>query len=172
MGAYGYIELSESEDEQLRGIEQSQHLKAKVRLRAQVIRLSNQQWTLRAIASYVGRSYCSVRRDLDRWRTRGMEGLADGEQSGKPRKLSDAALKYLQGLLGQDRDWNAQQLCDQLQQHMAIEVDDESMRRYLHELGYGWKRTRYVPAGQPKSEQLLAFQNRIEVLKKRLKRAR
>jgi transposase len=88
-----------------------------------------------AIAEQVGRSYVSVKRDLDRWEGRGIEGLADGSKPGKPRSLSPELLGYIQGLLVEDRDWNARQLCEGLEKDKRIELNDESMRRYLHELG-------------------------------------
>lgn len=170
MGIYRYVKLTVAEDQKLRELEQSQHLNLKVRLRAQEIRLSNQDWSIIEIAEHVGRSYVSVKRDLDRWELRGIEGLADGSKPGKPRSLSTELVTYIQGLLSEDRDWNARQLCEHLQKDKGIELNDESMRRYLHELGYSWKRTRYVPAGQAKAERLEAFQRTLERLKKSRKR--
>jgi uncharacterized protein YerC len=61
------IKLSEQEDRQLREIEHDPCLKRKVRLRAQVLRLSNRGSNMAAIASYTGRSTASIARGLDRW---------------------------------------------------------------------------------------------------------
>jgi hypothetical protein len=69
------IKLTEEEDNQLRQIEQSAHLREKVRLRAQVLHLSHRGSNIGEIASYTGRSRASVARDLDRWVERGLEGL-------------------------------------------------------------------------------------------------
>ena len=70
-----HIRLTEEEDARLREIEQDPHLKPKVRLRAQVLRLSNRGSNMEKIASYTGRSPASVARDFDRWTERGLEGL-------------------------------------------------------------------------------------------------
>ena len=51
-----FIRLTEEEDIQLRQIEQDPHLKPKVRLRAQVLRLSHRGYNMRSIAAYTGRS--------------------------------------------------------------------------------------------------------------------
>jgi uncharacterized protein YerC len=70
------IKLTEEEDDQLREIEQSPHLRGKVRLRAQVLRLSHRGSNIEAIASYTGRGRASIARDLDRWVEWGAGGLA------------------------------------------------------------------------------------------------
>lgn len=61
------IKLTGEEDDQLREFEQNPYLKPKVRLRAQVLRLSHRGSNMSAIASYTGRSRASVARDLERW---------------------------------------------------------------------------------------------------------
>ena len=61
-----HIRLTEEEDGQLREIEQDPYLKPKVRLRAQVLRLSNRGSNMKKIASYTGRSAASIARDFDR----------------------------------------------------------------------------------------------------------
>lgn len=76
-----YILLSEAEDKQLREIETNEALHKKVGLRAQVVRLSHRQLSAEEIAVYIGRSYRSVLRDLQRWEEQGVEGLADKKQS-------------------------------------------------------------------------------------------
>jgi transposase len=62
-----HIELTYEEDENLREVEQNPHLRNKVRLRAQVLRLSGRGSNMAQIASYTGRSPTSIARDLDRW---------------------------------------------------------------------------------------------------------
>src|SRR5215210_289447 len=74
-----YIRLTEEEDVRLRQIEQAPHyFKPKVRLRAQVLRLSHRGSNVRTISAYTGRSRASIGRDLDRWEERGFEGFLDG----------------------------------------------------------------------------------------------
>jgi transposase len=83
-----HIRLTEEDDDRLRQIEQDPYLKPKVRLRAQVLRLSNRGSNMEKIASYTGRSSASVARDFDRWAERGVEGLADGAAPGNPPRIS------------------------------------------------------------------------------------
>ncbi len=61
-----FVRLTEEEDDRLRQIEQDPLLKTKVRLRAQVLRLSHRGSNMAAIAAYTGRSRASVHRDLAR----------------------------------------------------------------------------------------------------------
>src|SRR5215204_6352123 len=88
------IKLTEEQDNHLREIEQDSYLKPKVRLRAQVLRLSNRGSNIRAIASYTGRSRASIARDLDRFRRRGLEGLADGTAPVMLPRLTRSTLLY------------------------------------------------------------------------------
>src|SRR5215203_1888709 len=88
------IKLTEEQDNHLREIEQDSYLKPKVRLRAQVLRLSNRGSNIRAIASYTGRSRASIARNINRWRRRGLEGLADGTAPGNPPSITQNAICY------------------------------------------------------------------------------
>ena len=54
------IELTDEEDEKLREVEQDPHLRNKVRLRAQVLRLSGRGSNMSQIASYTGRRPTSI----------------------------------------------------------------------------------------------------------------
>jgi transposase len=100
-----HIRLTREEDDQLRKIEQDPYLKPKVRLRAQVLRLSNRGSNMEKIASYTGRSPASVARDLDRWRERGLEGLADGTAPGNPPRITEEAKTFLREKLSEQRTW-------------------------------------------------------------------
>ncbi len=77
-----FVRIESEEDARLREVEQDPLLKQKVRLRAQVRRLSGRGESVGRIAAYTGRSEASVLRDLDRWERRGFEGLADGTAPG------------------------------------------------------------------------------------------
>jgi len=66
-----FIGLEAEEDARLREIEYDLHIKPRVRLRAQVLRLSNWGATIEQIAAYTSRSRVSVGRDFDRWEERG-----------------------------------------------------------------------------------------------------
>ena len=87
-GKSQHFTLSGEEDEQLRRFEQSEHLRLKVQLRAQVVRLNAAGWSRRRIAHHTGRTYGTVCQDLKRWHERGVEGLADAPATNRPEKLT------------------------------------------------------------------------------------
>lgn len=160
------IQLTNDEDIRLREIEQNPHLKRKVRLRAQVVRLSHRGDTVRQIAAYTGRSHTSIRRDFDRWAQHGVAGLTDGTAPGNPPRITVAVKGYLQERLGEDRTWTAGQLAEAVAERFGITVSAEALRQHLHMLGYHWKRTRYVPSKPPDPEQERAARETLGRLKK------
>ena len=86
-----FIELSEAENEQLRVLEQNACINAKVRLRAQILRLSNQGMSLEQLSEQVVRNYETLRRTFDRWEREGYAGLADYyEAHGRKPVITDA----------------------------------------------------------------------------------
>ncbi len=161
-----HIQLTQEEDAQLREIEQDPYLKPKVRLRAQVLRLSNRGSNMEKIASYTGRSAASVARDLDRWRERGLEGLADGAAPGNPPRITQEARRCMEERLTEERTYNATQLAEVLQEEFSIVVTPEAVRQHLHSMGYSWKRTRYVPNKPPDPDQEREAREELQRLKK------
>ena len=124
-----HIRLTEEEDARLREIEQDPYLKPKVRLRAQVLRLSNRGSNMETIASYTGRSPASVARDFDRWRERGLEGLADGRAPGNPPRITEEIKEYMEERLSEERTWNATQLAEVLKESFGVQVTPEAVRQ-------------------------------------------
>src|SRR5918995_3054612 len=108
------IELTDEQDERLREVEQNPHLRNKVRLRAQVLRLSGRGSNMAQIASYTGRSPTSIARDLDRWSERGLEGLADGAAPGNPPRITERMEAFMEEKLSEEKErtWNATQLAE------------------------------------------------------------
>ena len=148
-----FVRLGSEEDRQLREIEQNPLLKPKVRLRAQVLRLSGRGESVERIAAYTGRSRASVCRNFDRWEQRGFEGLADGSAPGNPPRVTEEARVLLKEKLSEERTWNATQLVEVIEERFRIEVTPEAIRQHLLAMGYRWKRTRYVPSRPPDPEQ-------------------
>jgi hypothetical protein len=97
-----FIQLTAEEDDRLREIEQDPLLKPKVRLHAQVLRLSNRGEGVEQIASYTGRSQAGVLRDPDRWEGRGLEGLADGSAPGNPPPITGEARTFMEQRLSEE----------------------------------------------------------------------
>lgn len=160
------IELTEKEDDQLREIERNPHLREKVRLRAQVLRLSGRGSNIEEIASYTGRGRASIARDLDRWSERGFEGLADGSAPGNPPLITEEVREYMRGRLAEERTWNATQLAEALEEEFSLTVTPEAVRQHLLSMGYSWKRTRYAPAKEPDVEEEREAREELEGLKK------
>ena len=166
MSAKRFIKLTAEEDERLRKVEQAAGLRAKVRLRATVLRLSNQGWDIKRLVQYSGRSRWSILRDFDRWEALGVEGLTDGAPPGNPLQVSEEVRAFLWEKLKEDRAWNAGQLADEVAQRFTLQVHPQTIRHHLHLMGYVWKRTRYVPAQAPDPEAEHAARAALETLKR------
>jgi transposase len=166
MPASRHIQLTEKEDRQLREIEQGSHFREKVRLRAQVLRLSNRGMNLSAIASHTGRSRYSIARDLQRFSERGLEGLADGRAPGNPARITGEVRDYMRRRLQEERTWNATQLAEAVEGRFSLSVTPEAVRQHLLAMGYSWKRTRYVPSKEPDPDEEREAKEELEGLKK------
>jgi transposase len=167
-----YIRLTDEEDLRLREIEQAPYFEPKVRLRAQVLRLSHRGSNVQTISAYTARSRASIARDLDRWEERGFEGLLDGAAPGNPPRTTQEARTFMEGKLSEERTWNATQLAEALYESFGVEVTPEAVRQHLHSMGYSWKRTRYVPSKPPDPDEEREAAEELEALKKGLKKER
>lgn len=168
-----HIQLTDEEDRQLREIEQGAHFRPKVRLRAQVLRLSNRGMNLSAIASHTGRSRYSISRDLDRFEERGFEGLVDGRAPGNPPRITTEMEACMEKKLSEEeRTWNATQLAEALKEGFSVVVTPEAVRQHLHSMGYSWKRTRYVPNKAPDPDEEREAREELEALKRGRPKAR
>jgi transposase len=119
-----------------------------------------------AIASYTGRSSQSVGRDLDRWRERGIEGLADGSPPGRAPRVTEEMRVFMEERLSEERTWNATQLAEALAESFGLGLTPEAVRQHLLSMGYSWKRTRYAPAKDPDPEEEREARKELEELKK------
>jgi transposase len=165
-----YIRLTEEEDVRLREIEQAPYFKPKVRLRAQVLRLSRRGSNMQTISAYTGRSRASIGRDLDRWEERGFEGLLDGTAPGNPPRVTEEARTFMESKLCEERTWNATQLAEALGESFGVEVTPEAIRQHLRSMGYSWKRARYVPSKLPDPDEEREAAEELEALKKGLEK--
>ncbi len=160
------IRLTEQEDARLREIEQAPYFKPKVRLRAQVLRLSHRGSNLQTVSAYTGRSRASVGRDLDRFEERGFEGLFDGRAPGNPPRITEEMRSFMETKLREERTWNATQLAEVLAESFGVDLTPEAVRQHLRSMGYSWKRTRYVPNKPPDPEQEREAREELEELKR------
>lgn len=165
-GKSQHLKLNAEEDAQLRHIEQSPHLKPKVRLRASVVRLNAAGWSRRKIAEHTGRTYGTICQDLGRWHERSMEGLADGVASNQPEKINPDMRAFILEKLQEERTWTCNQLTEAVLEAFGIKVGREAMRLRILAMGYCWKRTRYVPCHEVNPELLREHQASLETLKR------
>jgi len=152
------IHLTPEEDARLRELETNPVVPFKVRRRAQAVRLAAQGWTAPRIARYLGLDRTTLHRDLRRWLDRGIEGLADGKPPGAKPRWTPAMSAFLRELLEGEEAWTAPRLLEALQERFFVTFHPGTVRRKLLEMGYRWKRTRYVPTGKPTAEERERFE--------------
>jgi transposase len=105
----------------------------------------------------VGRAFALSRRSVHRWvevylRRRCRADLLDAPRPGRPRAADDLAKARLAELLAQDphtlgyraTTWTAALLTTYLTEEGGCPMSERTLRRYLHEGGWRWKRPRYV----------------------------
>lgn len=166
-----FVRLTLEQDAQLRDVEKNPLLNAKVRLRASIVRLSNQNFSLSRLCLHFGRSERAVRNDLRRYEQHGLAGLADGKSPGAPSLFTAEMTAFVQEKLLEDRIWNCALLLDATLKRFGVRVERETMRLKVRSLGYSWKRTKYVPSKTPNPEVLAEHQASLETLKKGLEQA-
>lgn len=64
---------------------------------------------------------------------------------------------FLQELLQGEEAWTAPRLLEALKRRFFVTFHPGTVRRKLLEMGYLWKRTRYVPTGKPREEEVEGF---------------
>jgi len=134
----------------------------KVRRRAQAVRLAAQGWTAPRIARHLGLDRTTLHRDLRRWLERGIEGLEDGKPPGARPRWTPAMSAFLGELLAGEEAWTAPRLQEALERRFFVTFHPGTVRRKLLEMGYRWKRTRYVPTGKPTAEERERFAAALE----------
>ena len=76
--------LTEHEERRLRDLIASRHNPQMIGLRAQVILLSSQKWSVPRISQHLGLHHHSVRTRIRRFNNQGLDGLVDRPRSGRP----------------------------------------------------------------------------------------
>ncbi len=151
------IHLTPVQEAQLRELETNPVVPHKVRRRAQAILLAAQGWTAPRIARRLGLDRTTLHRDLRRWLERGIEGLEDGKPPGARPRWTPAMSAFLRELLRGEEAWTAPRLLEALERRFFVTFHPGTVRRKLLEMGYRWKRTRYVPTGKPREEEVEGF---------------
>ncbi|AFZ67208.1 helix-turn-helix domain-containing protein [Deinococcus peraridilitoris] len=163
-----FLRLTAQQDNELRGIEQNPLLREKVRMRARIIRLSHQGFSLEQLAQHFGRNVETISQDLGRFEQHGINGLGDGQAPGQPAKITDEMVTFVQHKLAEQRVWNCELLSEAIKQQFQVTIQREAIRVKLHKLGYSWKRGRYSPTKAPDPAVVEAHDASIKTLKKGL----
>ena len=161
-----HLVLSPEEDAALRSLELSAGIHVKVRLRASIVRLNASGMAVPRLAQHFHRNQQSVHNDLDRYETRGIAGLTDGQHAGHPRRVTPEMETYLHERLAEPRVWNSTLLAEALMERFGVRVSRDAMRVRLLALGYSWKRGRYAPGKDPDPDVLHEHQASLATLKK------
>jgi transposase len=90
--------------------------------------------------------------------------LRDEDRSGRPPLLDEQAGDLLPALMGQSpqdlgyphANWTVPLLQQELERGLGLRPSDETVRRGLRQLGYVWKRPRYVLDPDPEREKKTA----------------
>jgi transposase len=128
---------------------------ADTRTRFQMILLAAERhWSTQQIATVVQRSHDAVLDVLKRFLAGGLAAIPRRTAPGRQRTISPAWEAELLRVIDDDphdhgvksANWTTQLLADYLQEKTGIAVDQETVRRHLHRLGYVCKRPVWVVA--------------------------
>lgn len=145
-----HVSLSASEEETLK--EMYHHAKKRrLRQRAHLILLSNQGYCQKEVAKIVGTSYPTARRHIHGYSVYGLAALYDQDIPGCPTELSLVQLNQMDiwlsdspRALGYNQsNWTARLMKYHIKKTFGIEISGETVRRYIHRLGYALVRPRH-----------------------------
>jgi transposase len=162
------LALTPEQDDQLMALELGQGIHPKARLRATIIRLVAQGWSVARIAKHYRRNLQSIHNDLNRYEEQGIMGLADKSPPGNKSKFTEEIILYVQELLKEDRIWNCTQIKESILKKFAISISPSRITAKLHDLGYSWKRCRYSPAETIDPQVVAEHKGELEALKRGL----
>lgn len=124
--------LKLEEDRTLWELSKARDISAKIRERAQVLRLSSQGWKVEKIANYLKCSTTTIRRTIHRWQDSGLGGLGDKPRPGRKKKWQEADLEIIEKRLREEeRSYSSQQLCPVLKSERKVELSERQLRRIL-----------------------------------------
>lgn len=160
------IEISQDDDNRLRDLETSPHTSPKARLRASILRLHRQGWSIPQLSRHFGRNRQAIHNDLTRFIERGIPGLADDCPPGQPPLVTPEIEQFLHKKLQEQRFWNAPLLCEEIEKQFRVVIRPRALANHLRRLGYSWKRARYSPAKKLDREVAQQHQVSLETLKR------
>lgn len=158
-----YVSLTQTQRDELTHL--SHQAIGRVALRAQMVLLSNRGFTVPQIATIHACGQDVVRIWLHRYQQQGVAGLDDEPRSGRPPKdplaglIVDAQASQSPPCSGHVQTcWSVSLLTAFLARRFRLVLSCSSVRRFLHRMGWRWKRPRLAPARKhdPEAEIKLA----------------
>jgi transposase len=149
--------------------------RAEVRQRCTVIRLLHWGHKPEKIAEMHAISKPTVYGWYDRWRSGGVEGLANRPKSGRPLKADDAYTAALLEVIDKDPSevgydftiWTAARLRSHLAKKTGIDLSESRFRALLKRKGYRYRRPKYDLSHLQDKEAKAKAAELLEELKKR-----
>ncbi|MDO4264255.1 MAG: winged helix-turn-helix domain-containing protein [Deinococcus sp.] len=160
------IAISVEDDDRLRELETSPHTHPKARLRASILRLHRQGWSVPQLSKHFGRNHQAIHNDLTRFALRGIPGLADECPPGRACLITPEIEQFLVEKLQEQRFWNAPLLGEEIEQQFKVVIRPRALANHLRRMGYSWKRARYSPAKKLDPEVAQQHQASLETLKR------
>jgi transposase len=127
---------------------------AETRTRYQMVLLAQQGWSATAIAPLVVRSHDTVSRVLRRYRAGGLDAVPHRPRPGRAATVTPAWQEELLRVIELDphdvgvpsANWTTGLLAEYLAKGTGVAVDAETVRHYLHRLGFVCKRPTWTVA--------------------------
>ena len=150
----------------------------RVRQRAQIIRLLHKGQKHAQIAELLSITDSQVYWWHQRWRSEGVDGLADRHRTGRPKAADEAYRQKLEETLATEPTafgyaftvWDSGRLMTHLEQETGIRVCEKTFRNILSEQDYVYRRPKHdLTSLQDKAAKAEAVEA-IEMLKKRPKK--
>jgi transposase len=136
------IVLGPAQQAELQALRRDRSLSPAERDRLEMVALSAAGWSVAAIAPHLGCHPETVRRLFRRVRAEGLAAVRQTRPGPPPdvarRQAVEAALR---DLLSRERTWTSAQLAEALVGR-GIRLSGRQVRRYVHGLGAGWRRTK------------------------------
>lgn len=147
------VSLTQTQRDELTNL--SHQAIGRVALRAQMVLLSDRGFTVPQIAAIHACGQDVVRTWLHRYEREGMAGLEDEPRSGRPLKVRltgpivDAQASQSPPCSGHVQTcWSVSLLTAFMARRFHLVLSCTSVRRWLHQMGWRWRRPRLAPARQ------------------------
>lgn len=124
---------------------------------------------MKGIGAYVGKSYDTIRTTFARWEKEGFAGLVDHyEHHGQAAIMTEEIQDFVRAKLAEARTWTCEQLSETIFEVYDIKIGAEGIRLRLKQMGYSWKKGRFVPSKRPGEDELKHHKAALGSLKRGL----